>query len=897
MADPGVVADPRVQKLELAIKKGDLYVSQLSKQGIDTTSIKSKLDEARTNLENGDIVKAFGMVQEYINEMNRLKSEKTEKKTDEGPKIEEAEDRKISSSSKKGKGVFALIRDDERDQRKKDEWKALVEKWRELGYDFEEDESLFSHPFSELEKRITSIDHQISKGEGIRSRISTIRSEFDAVGHSYKNKIDDVESAVLKLDRLDDQERRLNSLIATLKSVESRYKTLRNRIGRYKRQGLNTNNLEEMIETDEDLDYLDKQFNIFEGNIEFLLKEKMKFNELKSNPGSKNYQKEVRDIENIIDDPWMLDTVVEKTISLEKLLMKESEKEKKQEDEKKRRKEIRESLDRYRSEGFIVDMVEQLLEDDMNLLEEEFDQLIRNIAKLKSLREKLFTLNASGFEDNIAQISTHLNDPSNIVKVEKDLNELKDKIVNQRVKSQKIETSIKRWTGMGYMVSKLEETLKRDNSKAEKLYEDYSRRIEELSQIEDQIKDIKHREISDQIHKLLLKVKNPELIEQVRNEWNILSGKISELEELKDRRKDLNLLLKEWKNQGFNIDKILILMKEANQTDGLENIILNYTRSVATLKSIETEFSKEERGWFRKEEDFIRNHIHDLEMGKEVIGAFEDLKSKNKEEEKRRGQIVRKLKGLSEKGIDTSMIENLLTGEKESLDKEYKKYINLTKRLLKLKADLLRDAHKNKDKAKEELAKSMNDPYKIDEYEKKSSGEKGAPIPEEGSGAGKTRDLDIKSLRSLAKAAYKEKKYLEALGFFEAILAIDPSHKESLFYRKKALMKLKEQSPDIAISSSKPYDEGKISVEKKEGATQKETPAAESPQPLPEAKGLDPSCISCSGTGECSWCSGEGKCSSCNGTGKYFGDTCSTCKGSGRCSVCDGSGKCSWCNR
>lgn len=896
MADPGVITDPRVQKLELAIKKGDLYVMQLIKQGIDTSSIKTKLDEAKTNLEKGDIARAFGMVQEYISEMNKLKSDKEEKKTPEEPKAEPPEESKKGPSSKKGKGVFALIRDDEDEMVRKDEWVKLVSKWRMLGYNFEEDDSLFSHPFSELEKRITSIKQQISKGEGIRSRISTIRSEFYIVGRSFKNKIDDVDSAVLRLDRLDDQERRLNSLIGTLKSAEGRFKTLRNRIGRYKRQGLNTNTLEEIIETDEDLDYLDKQFNTFEGNIEFLLKEKMKFNELKSNPGSRNYSKEIRDIEEIIDDPWMLDTVVEKTLKLEKYLKKESEKERKQEDEKKRRKEIKESLDRYRSEGFIVDMVEQLLDDDINLLEEEFDQLIRNIAKLKSLREKLFTLNATGFEDSIAQISTHLNDPSNIVKVEKDLNELKDRIVNQRVKSQKIESSIKRWAGMGYSVSKLEEILNSDIGQAEAIYEEYSKRIEELSQIEGQIKDIKHREISDQVHKLLLKVKNPELIEQVRNEWNILSGKIAELEELKDKRKDLNLLLKEWKNQGFNIDKILVLMKEANQTDGVESIILNYTRSVASLKSIKTEFAKEERGWFKKEEEFIRSNIHDLEMGKEVIGAFEDLKEKNKEEEKRRGQIVRKLKGLSEKGIDTGKIENLLTGDKDTLDKEYKTYIGLTKRLLKLKADLLREAHKKKDKARENLAKSMNDPYRVDEYEREAKGQtKGDAQP--ANADGKSGDLDVKSLKSLAKAAYKEGKYLESLGFFEAILAVDPDNKESLFYRKKALMKLKEKSPDLVEAAVRKEEKKAAPAKKKEEAKQEETQAQKALPPPTGGSGPDPSCISCGGTGECSWCGGEGKCSSCGGTGKYFGDTCSTCKGSGKCSVCDGAGKCSWCNR
>ena len=103
----------------------------------------------------------------------------------------------------------------------------------------------------------------------------------------------------------------------------------------------------------------------------------------------------------------------------------------------------------YRSEGFKVEMVEQLLDDDMNLLEEEYDIFIRQTARLKDLKEKLFKLDATGFEEDVSTISDRLFDPTHIDEIEGELEELKERILNQRIRSQKIENAIKEWTGMG----------------------------------------------------------------------------------------------------------------------------------------------------------------------------------------------------------------------------------------------------------------------------------------------------------------------------------------------------------------------------------------------------------------------------------------------------------------
>ena len=893
MTVPDSDSDPRVQKLLLAIKKGDVFVSKLESKGVDTSSIREKLSSAKNELDGGHLSNAYTLVQEYISEMNKIK-ERTKKSDDESKTRRGDGENRVKA--RRGKGVYALIRDGSNEDQMVAQWRELTSNWRDQGFQFEPEGKLFVHSFDEIEKRIISLQNQVDKANDLLDRIANIRSDYDHIGKAYKKKLDDIERSIFKLERLGDVVKRIDSVERTFQSVDERFKNFRNRINRYKRNNLNTASIEEIVENDEDLDYLKKQFEIYDGNIEFLAKEKRKLEDIKSNPISSEFSGEIEEIQKIIDDPWKLDSIVEKTLSLEKSMKDMDDKTRKRKGEEKRRREIREGLEKYRSQGYKVDMVEQVMDEDMNLLEEEYDHLMRNIAKMKSLKEKLFTLNATGFEDDVARISEKVKDPSNVVSVEKELDELKDRILNRRVKSQKIESSIKRWAGMGFSVSKLERALKDDIDESEDLFEDYMERIEELSDIEEKIKNIKHREVADQVHKLLLKVKNPELIEQIRREYENLTKKVEELEKIKEKRKDLNGLLKEWKNQGYEIEKILKKMKEESTIEGIENIILQYTRSIASLKSIKAEFKNEERGWFPTEEEFIRNNLNNLEMTMEVVKTFERLKENNQREERIRGKISRKLDSLKKKGINTFKVEKLMAGESSALHEEYERFIELTKRLLKFKTHLLKKSYKTKDKETQRIAKSINDPYMIDEYERKvKKGEKIEPTKPTEAVQEKTEEdqLDIETLKNMAMKAYKKNRLLESLGLFEAILSKKRDDKESQFYRKKVLLKLKKEKNGNG-SNGKSEEAGEVPDEPPEEPT---GGGSEPPEKKESAKGSNKGCISCGGTGECSWCEGAGKCSTCGGTGKYFGDTCSTCNGSGKCSVCNGTGRCSWCNR
>ncbi|RLF68881.1 MAG: hypothetical protein DRN57_02580 [Thermoplasmata archaeon] len=865
------VNDPssKIRKLETVIRKGDMLLGILEKKGVGTDPFREQMEQAKEKLESGRVEESFKLAMQCIKGLKQLKeSTRTEKEP-----VAEFE------KSKRGKGVFALIRDNNVEMEKKiNEWKVIITGWRKKGYHFESDKSLFSRPFEQIEKRFISIGEQIEKAEEIRGRISRLREEFSHVGKVYLKKFDSIEQAVFRLDRLDNIERRLKSLVGTLKEVEGRYRTFRNRIGRFRMKGLSTSSLEEMLDNDEDFDYLEKQFKIYESNIEFLIKEKQKLKMLKKDPMAERLTERFEKLEKIIDDPWKLDLVVEEMMDLERSINEMKEIDKKQLETRKRKNEIRKSLERYQEEGFKVDMVSQLLDDDINLLEEEYDIFIRQTARLKALKEQLFQLDAAGFEEEVASISRKLFDPTQIDEVETELNDLKERILSHKMRSQRITNAIKEWSGMGFKISKLENALKSDIDEAERIMEDYRKRIEELTDYETRLKEMKLREMRDLVHKVSLKIKNPELIDSVRKEMAIIQKKAVETDSIRQKRMELNSLLKTWKSQGYRIERIFENAGREQTLRGLDEVILKYTRAVAALEALRNEFPSFERGWFPDLEEEIRKNMDDPLMSKQTLDRFSELKKIIKKEEKRRGEISRKLKELSSRGIDVSNIEPLLTGDSELLTSRYNEFKERVKKLLKLKARLLKEAHSKKDKALEEFARSISDPFKVDVYEEQVlQRESGESIPMEPE---KKPDTDISNIKEEAKELYRKGELEASLKLFEKVLESDPENKECLFYKKKVTSKLKTLEK-AAVSN------GMVKVKVTDGESEKDEK---------EHMGGDPNCLSCRGTGECVWCSGTGKCSTCSGTGKTFNEQCPTCKGTGKCTVCKGTGKCSWCN-
>ena len=110
--------------------------------------------------------------------------------------------------------------------------------------------------------------------------------------------------------------------------------------------------------------------------------------------------------------------------------------------------------------------------------------------------------------------------------------------------------------------------MRNDIEEAEDVYEDYSNRIKELMDYEARLKEMNPRDIQDQVHRIHLKIKNPELIESIRKEMSQIQTDVSTQERIRQKRMELNTLLKTWKSQGYKIDTILTKYRQREYDRG-----------------------------------------------------------------------------------------------------------------------------------------------------------------------------------------------------------------------------------------------------------------------------------------------------------------------------------------
>ena len=134
--------------------------------------------------------------------------------------------------------------------------------------------------------------------------------------------------------------------------------------------------------------------------------------------------------------------------------------------EAKRREELTQQINEWRSSGYIVTSLEELMEKPLNEVENAFKTFGQDIEKLMEFDKKLGSLNTKGFESEVDAIELKLNDPSAIEDLQKMIDKLQKSIESRAKKEAELRKKIDAWKNDGYNVTRLETVLETDFSAA-----------------------------------------------------------------------------------------------------------------------------------------------------------------------------------------------------------------------------------------------------------------------------------------------------------------------------------------------------------------------------------------------------------------------------------------------
>lgn len=212
--------------------------------------------------------------------------------------------------------------------------------------------------------------------------------------------------------------------------------------------------------------------------------------------------------------------------------------------------EIKSKVISWRSEGYNVDpLIRAISSGDINTIKEMYKDYAAKIDKLESLSDSYLLLDTSKYKNLAIKIENIIHDPSQIDKLEKLIDELKEKIINDRdmmlnAVIEQMKKRIGHWLEVGYSIEKLHNKFKNFNRSVIKwrLGGKDIQRLEKL--IDEDLKDI-------------------------WNEFNVIRERINKLEAI---RADVMRLKIQTKGAEELKNSLLAILKDPNRLEEAEKM-------------------------------------------------------------------------------------------------------------------------------------------------------------------------------------------------------------------------------------------------------------------------------------------------------------------------------------
>ncbi len=174
-------------------------------------------------------------------------------------------------------------------------------------------------------------------------------------------------------------------------------------------------------------------------------------------------------------------------------------------DSEKRQKALKVKIYDWRKKGYNVSRFSTLIQRDISIAEEEFEEFLKTVRQMEKIEERLYRLDSNGFEDHVKKIEDMMREPDQIEELEKEIILLEEKVLRHKIEGSggKDQESIER--ELKTELDKIrEEELKRvRGEEAERIREQERKRIleEELGRIREEERERLKKTELDHIRK------------------------------------------------------------------------------------------------------------------------------------------------------------------------------------------------------------------------------------------------------------------------------------------------------------------------------------------------------------------------------------------------------------
>lgn len=513
---------------------------------------------------------------------------------------------------------------------------------------------------SELRTRMDLLNNNASRIHDLRLEVG----EYDK--RDIPREIDGFISSLNDPLKLEDYEKGVLDLQSKLSEIEVRRNDVKKAIEDWRSQGFQIQRIEDSL--DQPIEQLETMKEDFSSKI-------MEIKGLRGNISQMDHrwlEEEFDRLEKVLNDPSQIEDAKETIKDLSSRI----------ESRESKREMVKKEMEEWITEGFIVDKLNAVIEDDESIFIHIFNELKGMISEAREMMNTLDSIDTTYFKDKAAETRARLLDPSNLESSREILETLGQAVEMDRKQRDRFKEEVDKLNESGWHTEGLLDLV--SSTTPEELHdkiEGLRSRIAKLNSLQEEIDgwdELEARGLKDSIDDLRDNLKRVMDHDGAVAKFEDIS---SLLEANKQRREAARTKINDWKEVGYITKKVEDVLESDIDTLTGEFDILK--AKIDSLESLQATFDSLDITHFKAEAEEIEFKLNDPDAVEEIEASISELSKKIEEDQANRDNFRQRIDDYVKEGfMNARKLEEFLKEEITIVELEFdnfKKEVELFK--------------------------------------------------------------------------------------------------------------------------------------------------------------------------------------------------------------------------
>lgn len=437
--------------------------------------------------------------------------------------------------------------------------------------------------------------------------------------------IDELKTSMSDPFALDQYESRLNEIQERILQIDRERDEIRKKVDEIEGRGYEVGAIEPFFERS--LPQLRSALEDLTKRVERL----SELNEELSGMDSRWLEGRFEELRAILVDPTLLDKAQASINSLKEDIHTREE----------AREKVKNDLERWRSDGFIVKRLEEVIEDDLPAFSIVHEEMQKNITACRDMLKELSSINSRFFQGDAEELRSLLMDPFEIGRAKKSLPELKESVQADTARRIEIKKRLEDLRKDGYRIESVKDIVETPTPHLEDAVEDMETKVSRLKEASSLIEKWDRVEYSwlhpgiEELKKHLKDIGDHQgALEHFEDMKSLIETNRAKRDKIRDR---VNI----WKEAGYNVRS---LEKKIDASiEDLDAVFEDVLKQIIKLESFQERFDALDIKHFKKEAEEIEFKLNDPGLVDEVSIELERLESMIEEDRIKRSGIVKRI--------------------------------------------------------------------------------------------------------------------------------------------------------------------------------------------------------------------------------------------------------------